>query len=227
MKTIEDVAGKAVKEMIASGKVEELIKLNIEKSISSAISSQFQSYGDLTKTIETAMKEGLKIDTSEIPFDSYNAQMLVAIKERLGSMFAGNAYEHFLSQIDDLLGTPPKEIECGDFLEKIAEFWKTDEPWDSDMDYRMNVEITKYDNCGKGDNDWNIKLSTGERFGDDLHLFILGGKIRINHSQSFNPTCFRDPDAYVFKLYGAGTIITGIADCDPDNLDLVIKDEEY
>ena len=211
MKTLEQVAHEAVTNMINSGKIEELVTTNIEKAIGSAIETQFRSYGGITKQIEEAINEGLKIDISEIPFDSYNAQMLVAVRQRLNGMFKGQAYEHFMGQIEKTLNPAPAEMPFGDFLEALAEMMKTDEPWDSDLYECMKVEVTPHRSFleKEDSNDWNVEIKFSNSSVDELKLFILDGKIRISHRQCFNPTCIRDAEAYVFKLYGAGNKADG------------------
>lgn len=236
MKTIQSVIDAKVSEMISGGVIEETIQKSVEKAITRALENQFEYYGSITRLLEESIKEGLQINTKDIPFDTYNAQMLAAIKIKLGNMFHGQAYEHFLSQIDVMLKPVPKEISIEDFLEKIASMWKTDEPWNADdLDDYMTVEIEKYDRSWVGDSphgSWTIKCWKQKERGyssrsADLNLYVSGGKIRISHNQHYNPTCFNDEDAFVFKLYAAGTIITGIADCDPDDLDLCLKEDKY
>jgi hypothetical protein len=232
MKSIQEVVGAKVSGMISDGTIEKLIGDSVEKAISSAIKQQFESYGSITKQIELAIKDGLKINTKDLPFEAYNAQMLVAVKQKLGDMFRGQSCERFLDEIDRLLEPAPAEVSIVDFLEKIAGFWKTDEPWDADdLDEYMTVEIEPYRSRGD-DGDWNIKIwKKKDRYSGsrnaDIDLFLLGNKIRISHKQCFNPTSFHDEEAYIFKLYGAGTTITGIANCDPESLDLRLKETEY
>jgi hypothetical protein len=236
MKSIQDAVSAKVAEMISGGTLEKTIEEGVEKAITSAINRQFESYGCITKQIGEAITSGLNVSMKDIPFESYNAQMLVAIKARLGNMFAGQAYEHFLSKIDSMLDPAPKELPIDDFLEKIASMWKTDEPWDADdLDDDMTVEITRWEHSSGGE-DWDIQLwkkkvaktySSGKSCDGDIRLFILKGEIRISRNHQFNPTSFDEVEAYIFKLYAAGTVLTGIEDCDPDNLDLQLKDSEY
>ena len=111
--------------------------------------------------------------------------------------------------------------------------WKTDEPWDADdLDEYMTVEIEEWKHSSNDKSDLDIKLwkKKEENFGRnsaDVALFLLENKLRISRKNRFNPTCFDEVEAYILKLYAAGTVITGIADCDPDDLDLCLKDSEY
>lgn len=236
MKTIQEIVNGKVASMIEDGTIVKAIGDGVEKAITSAIKTQFESYGSITKQIEEAIKGGLKVDTSCLPFDSYNAQMLVIIKQRLGDMFKGQAAGHFLKQIDEILETPPAEVTIEKFLETITSYWKTDEPWDcDDLDECMTVEVKEweYDHGKKTHfsvNLWKQLESTGyrsEKRRPDVRLFIADGEIRINHSHKFNPTSFDQAEAYIFKLYAAGTKITGVADFNPDDHEFILKATEY
>lgn len=76
---------------------------------------------------------------------------------------------------------------------------------------------------------WKQKTSSGygssRDLQPDLQLFIIDGAIRISHQQKYNPTCFSEHEAFVFKLYAANTRLTGIAEFDADDCDLMLKDE--
>ncbi|MBI9112425.1 hypothetical protein [Maridesulfovibrio ferrireducens] len=233
MKELQAVINDKVKAMISDGTIEKTIETSVEKAVTSALESQFEFYGSITKQIKEAIENGLRINTKDLPFDSYNEQMLSAIKVKLGNMFHGQAYEHFLGQIDDLLKPAPTELPLDDLLKDIAAMWKTDEPWNADdLDEYMTVEIKQWEHSSRLDEDWTIKLWKKEKSfvgsaSEDVRLFILGNKIRISSNHCYNPTRFDPAEAYIFKLYAAGTTITGIADCDPDELDLILKDEEF
>jgi hypothetical protein len=231
LKSIEEIVNARVATMVSDGSIEESINKGVEKAIGSAIKSQFESYGNITEQIKKSIDGGLKVNTSVIPFESYNKQMMVLIKERLGNMFKGLAAEKFMEEVEKILDPAPKEIKIEDFVETIAKFWKTDEPWDADdLDDYATVEIETNDYGGISLNMWKQKESSGyssRSNSADLQLYINKGELRINHSHSFNPTCFSEHEAYVFKLYAAGTIITGIEGFDPDECELTLKEESY
>ena len=226
MKELQDIVNSKVCEMIENGTIEEAIKKNVESAITKAIASQFQSYGSITQQIENSIKDGLRINTNDLPFETYNKQMLVAIKQRLGAMFQGAASEKFIEEIDKVLDPAPKEMTVNEFVETIAEFWKTDEPWDADdLDEHATVEVEQY---GDGDNNYTLKMWKQKgSYGEGLSLFIMNDVIRLNHKQSYNPTIFHDHESFVFKLYAAGTKITGLKEFDEDDCDLLLKDTDY
>lgn len=231
MEQIQKIVNDKVQAMVDDGSIQNKIEVGIEAAIESAISQQFQSYGGITKQIEDALKDGLKINIKDLPFESYNEQMLVAVKARLGVLFQGAASERFMAEMDKLLATPPKEMHIREFVETIVGMWKEDIYYDSDgYDEYATVEVEtelEHGLSGVTLKMWKKKMGAYSSNQADIHLYIIDGAIRISHRQSYNTTCFESSEAFIFKLYAAGTIITGIEDFDPDDCDLTLKENEY
>lgn len=235
MQEIQKIVDEKVKAMVDDGVIKKTIEESIEKAVLKAFTSQFESYGAITQQIEKAIKDGLKINLNDLPFETYNEQMLVAVKAKLSGVFQGAASERFMSEMDRILAPAPSEMNIKDFVESIAKTWKTDEPWDAnDLDHRATVEINN-DSIGNSAS-CSLKMwkqKTSSRFssardnGPDLHLYIdSAGRIRINHKHSYKPTCFEEHEALIFKLYAAGTKLTGLDEFDPDDCDLTLKESE-
>ncbi|AMO58145.1 hypothetical protein GZ77_20640 [Endozoicomonas montiporae] len=233
MKELQQIINNKIEDMIANGDIKVVIENNIQKAVNEAISNQFRSYGSLTKQLEKELEEGLQISLKDISFETYNQQMLVAVKQKMGAVFASEASSKFMTEMDELLKPAPKEISINELVEVIAESWKTDEPWNSDdLDDRASVELVDHD---WSHNSYTLKMwkkkepsslySSRSKI-SDLDLFISDGKIRISHRHSYNPTCFSEHEAFVFKLYAAGTKLTGLENFDPDECDLTLKEGE-
>lgn len=239
MQDLHKIINDKVQAMVDDKVIQTAVEDGISKAIKTAIAKQFEYFGGITTQIEKALKEGLQVDLKDLPFETYNEQMLVLIKSKLGNMFQGKAAEKFLSEMDKILAPVPKEMPIHEFVETVVGSWKTDEPWDaSDLDEYATVEVEPYRN-GDKPNDITLKFwkqlerdtysysatSKKERNRPTMRLFILDGKIRINHDHEYNPTCFSETEALVFKMYAAGTVLTGIEDFDPDDCDLTLKEE--
>jgi hypothetical protein len=76
--------------------------------------------------------------------------------------------------------------------------------------------------------------STKRKNTADVSLFLLAKnkdenefQIRLNHRQAYNPTCFTEHEALVFKLYAAGTVITGLDEFESCECELALRSEEY
>jgi hypothetical protein len=230
MQAIQELVNDTVKTMIDSGSIHKSIEDGVQKAIKEAIDRQFQSYGNITKQIDKALEQGLQLNIDDLPFETYNQQMLVAVKNKLGNMFHGAAAEKFLSEIDKTLAPVPKDLSIKDLVETVVKSWKSDDPWDADhLDQYATVEFEKFTH---GSNSHSLKMwkkkesniSFSRSNSPDLELFINDGVIRINHKHKYNPTCFSEHEAFIFKLYAAGTKVTGIEDFDPDYCDLTLKD---
>jgi hypothetical protein len=234
MKELQEIVNNKVKKMVEDGIIQTKIEESLQGAIEKAIGSQFETWGNVTKQIEEALKNGLKINPDDIPFEAYSEQMLVLVKTKLGQMFKGAAADRFLSEMDKVLDPAPKEIPIGKFVEKIVSFWKTDDPWDADdLDDEATVEFDNDNHIASSFSlsMWKQKDSSGyssRSRSADIQLYInKDGEIRINHRQHFNPTCFNQEEAYIFKLYAAGTKLTGLDEFDPDECELTLKDSDY
>jgi len=229
MKELNDIVNAKLLEMQATGAVEKLINENVEKAISTAISDAFRSYGTIAKSIEEAFKTGFSLDPNAIDFESYNQVMLSAVKQRVLSAFGEDARSKFMSEMDALLAPAPAQISIDDFVRTITNFWLEDY-CNEDYDEYARVELHDKDSGGSIKSAslkiWNSKSSRYSPSSAQLNLFIIEGKLRISHGMSYNPTCLTEAEAYIFKLYAAGTEITGIQDYNPNTHDYKIKHED-
>lgn len=235
MKELQSIVNATVESMISEGVIQKTIEEGVQSAITKAVNEQFQSYGSVTKQINKALEEGLQININDLPFESYNQQMFVAIKTRMAGMFHGQAAEKFMSEMDKVLAPAPTEMSITDLVTAVAETWKSDECDADELDDYATVELEEC-SWSKDKSSWVLKMwkqkESGSSFSrssnqTDLHLFISNGKVRISHRQSYNPTFFSEHECLIFKLYSAGTLITGVEDFDEDDCDLQLKPELY
>lgn len=232
MQELQDIVNAKLKSMNQEGVIQNYIEEGVQASVKKAINSEFESYGSITKQIEKAIKEGLELNVKDLSFESYNQQMLVAVKQKLGDFFKSEASTKFMEEIDKTLTPAPADISISELAEKVVSYWKSEEPWDDDdVDECATVEISEksWSTTSHNFKMWKKVESSysSSRNQPDLELFISDGKLMISHKQSYNPTCFSEHEAFIFKLYAAGTKITGIEDFDPDECDLTLKESEY
>lgn len=233
MKSMIDMARDSLDKIADDGTIEAAIEKGARSALERVVDDLFGYHGQFTKQLKDMAKDALKLDPEDVDFASYNEQMLVAIKLKMGDMFAGQAHEKFLAEMDKVLEPAPKEITLQALATKIAGFWRTEDPfYMDDIDDMLCVQLEEYDSVGSRDpDDWTITFKMQESRGkfddDNIQLFILKGQIRISHRHTYNPTCFDPAEAFVFKLYAAGTIITEIDDFDQDDGDLYLKDPDY
>lgn len=231
MNSIQDVVNAKVQEMIEGGAIQKKIEESIQQSIESAIESQFRSYGGITKQIEKVFEDGLKINPKNIEFDTYNQVMLSAVKTKLNQYFAEESSSKFMKQLGEMFSPAPKEMDIHDFVETIASEWRSSNESYYDWEDYASVELDDKEYPTRGR---SLKMhvnGTGYRSSKEkeLHLYIgKDGDIRISHNMQYNPTCLFGDDAFIFRLYAAGTKLTNIENFDPDECDLYVGiNEEY
>lgn len=225
MQTIQEIVNNKVQSMVDDGSIQTAIETGVQQAIEQVIKKQFESYGNFTKQLAAAVEEGLQINTKDLPFETYNQQMLAAVKGKLGSMFKGLAAERFMAEIEKTLAPAPAEMSINELIETIVKFWRESEFGRLNIRDFALVEINSSGWKGKSVHLWkNHKENSMCR--PDVDLYISeDGKIRINHTHNYNPTCFEEHEAFIFKLYAAGTVITGIEDFDPDNCALNLSED--
>jgi hypothetical protein len=215
------IAQDKIREMGDSGKIKELVEEGVEKALTGVINDMLSSYGPVTKELKETIKSGLKINPDQIDFSVYNKQMTVLVNQRLGNMFAGRAQDRFMKEVEKVLEPAPEKIDIGCLVKKVVGFWAADQAdyWEDDVLECAVVEMEKSDIVGG----WGLKLRKEKReYGKNntnIDLYIkTDGSIGIRHGLDCNPTTlFSDADAFIFKLYAAGTLITGAEDYDPDD----------
>ncbi len=219
---IQKIVDTKIAELTASKQIETLIETGIESAIEHAINDSFSKYGSLSKQIEKGMKEGLQVNFKALNFDTYNAQMLSFITQKLGDFFSSEAVARFSDQIDNVIAPPPKEIEFTAFIKKIISFWQEDygygDPQTASVKVGGNVSFQSKTNPSV--KIWKDSSETDGRA--DIELYINDETIRINHGQGYNPTAMSDAEAYIFSLYAAGTRLKNIHKFDEDECDLCI-----
>ncbi|QIW88983.1 hypothetical protein phiV208_50 [Vibrio phage phiV208] len=225
MKDIQEIVNNKVQEMIEGGLIQKRIEDAIQNSIESAIESQFRSYGDITRQIEEAFKEGFKIDKSKIDFDCYNQVMLSAVKGKLNQYFAEESSSKFMKQLDEIFSPAPKEMDIKDFVEQIISEWKScNETYYDWEDYaEVNLKENNYPLRG-----YSLEMcvkETGYRSSKEKELSLYigeDGDIRLSHKMQYNPTTLFGDDAIVFRLYSSGTKLVNLDSFDPDDCDLYV-----
>ncbi|MCG7588765.1 hypothetical protein, partial [Photobacterium sp. OFAV2-7] len=156
MKELQEVMNTKVAEIIASGEIERQISKRIESVIDSALETQFRSYGPIAKQLEKIFQEKLVIDTENIDFESYNQIMLSAVKQRINGMFAESASSKFMKELDEMLGTPPHEMDIHDLVNQVAEYWRRDRSSYDDWEEEICIELEA--ECGALRGSYSLKM---------------------------------------------------------------------
>tara|TARA_Y100001001_G_scaffold59284_2_gene56150 strand:- start:16924 stop:17625 length:702 start_codon:yes stop_codon:yes gene_type:complete len=232
MKEINEIVNNHISSLQSEGILQKAIEEGVGKAVMKAIEEQFNSWGGITKQLEAIFKEKLLIDASNLDLPTYNHVMGQAVKMRIEKHLTEEAGARMMASIEELLTPMPAEIKTHDFIEKICEYWKSDDPCScyDDLDEYATVEVTENDGVLR--DSYNLKiwkqrkedsyLRSRDR-SPDVHLYIIEGEIRLSHT--FNPTRLREEESVIVKAYTAGTKLIDIDEYDPDDYEYELKGE--
>ena len=200
---LKKILDEKVAQMVDDGTIADAASKALENAVIKAITDEFTSYNGFRKQIEEVVKAGLKIDLSAISFATYNEQMLVAVNQRLANGFHAQALERFYSEIDALLKPAPSEITFKGFIKALVNLRLARSGEDFDEEGRVVVKVQS---------SWKESSRVTVSFpdkSDAIEFYFIGEKLRIRHGYYYNPYVFDPVEVYIFKLYAAGTRITG------------------
>lgn len=235
MKEINEIVNNHIASLQSEGILQKAIEEGVGKAVMKAIEDQFNSWGGITKQLEAIFKEKLLIDADNLDLPTYNHVMGQAVKMRIEKYLTEEAGARMMQSIEELLTPMPAEITTHEFVEKICEYWKSDDPCGcyDDLDDYATVEIKK--NTGVLRNSYNLKIWKQRKEGTylsgsrdrspDVDLYIMEGEIRLSHT--FNPTSLHEEESVIVKAYTAGTKLIDIAEYDPDDYEYELKGEYY
>ena len=230
MQEIQDIVNARVLAMAESGEIQNSIEEGVKTAINKAIEKQFESWGNITKQIEECLNEKLKIDLSTIDIPCYNETMAKVVNQTINKFMLGQAAEKLMQGVEEKLSPLPSEMTIADFVNKIIEFWRTDDCNDlEDLDDYATVEF-EVGSTIKGSHSLKIwkkrkeGLHNDRNVSEEIHLHINDGKVRLRHG--WNPTCLFDSDAFIFKAYASSMLLTKLEDFDPEtDCDLSLRPE--
>lgn len=117
-KSIKDV----IQQKLENGTVEKLVAENLEKGINEALGSLFRSYGDVTKIIESKIKEVLVQQIEHYDFSDYVVKLDYVLTEILKNTALDNKkiLENFKSFMTDV--EIPKKLKVSDLFEQYCNY---------------------------------------------------------------------------------------------------------
>lgn len=231
MKELQKIMNAKILEMSEAGTIQKSIETKVEQAIESAINDQFKCYGNVSKQIEKLLNDKLKIDASNIDIPTYNEVLGKAVNQKVNEFFETKAASRMMETMNNLFAPLPDEMTLIEFVNKICEHWKTDEPWDADhLDDYATVEFEESSHSGYNLKMWKQKESSSSYSSrsnrEDIHLYISKeGEIRLRHT--WNPTTLHDEDSLIIKAYASNVKLTGLECFDSDDCELSLKDSEY
>lgn len=229
MQEIQDIVNAKVLEMAQSGDIQKQVEGGVQRAINKAIETQFESYGNITKQLNKALDENLKVDESRINIPCFTAVMTEVVNSTINEFFKGQAADKLHELMDKKLSPLPDEMSLVEFVNLICKEWYVDD-WDSrdDVDDYATVEFKKSEYSWYDLKIW--KKEEGRPLGRcnscDLNLTISkDGKLQGRHG-STDPYYLFNVDALIFKAYAQGIKFTGVESFDADDCDLSLKECE-
>ncbi len=226
---------KRSEEYLASDKFSNAMQGHVENAINEAVKSMF-SFGELRDVIRNGLKEKIAIDLRAIDFAHVNQVVTDLVKKKCHAAFEQPLLAKLSKELDDMFQPAPAEIT----MQGLVDLWKEDLADECGCDGVENilVEISRTSYNDKKDGSGTVKIwnggkkketrsySSSEREIDpDLHMYVIGGKIRLIHgitSKDAGNTLATDvcnKEAKIFMMYCAGTLITDFEEAD-DGSDL-------
>ena len=127
--------------IVQEGYIEAQIRTSLEKTIKSAIESEFEGYnGTVKKAIQTAVKESVQIDTEKIDVPLYNRYIISVIKEVLDNYITLECKNKIKDSIEKIL---VQEIKPSYTLQEIIDEFKSYYCDDKEYGDEMTLHIKK------------------------------------------------------------------------------------
>lgn len=230
MKELQEIINAKVADICSSGAIQDLIETSVESAVTKALKEQFDSYNGIGRQLNKALEDKLKIDVSKIDIPTYNTLISDCVAKKVNEFWESQAASKLLKSMDNIFSPMPEEMSVREFCEKIAIFWKSDDPCNchDDVDDRATVEIEEleYPLGGIALKMWKQKEGDfsyrKQELQPDVHLYIgKDGDIRLSHT--WNPTTLREEEELIVKAYASSMKITELKDADPDDWDLDLK----
>ncbi|HCG7649467.1 TPA: hypothetical protein NJ443_003695 [Vibrio parahaemolyticus] len=232
MKELQEIVSNKVNDMVNSGVVEKAIEDAVSKCITKVLEDQFRSYGELSKQMEKVIQDKLRIDPDRISIPTYEDQMIKVMNSTLNKFITSEAMVRFEKMAEDKFGALPTEMPVTDFINNIVEYWRDGDDFDKqDMSEEAEVQLEA---SPYGKSSFTLKINSGKvtpryssyaRAEEEVELYIIDGKIRCNHS--FDPYKTRDVESFIYRCYAQGVVLTGLADFNESDCNLIIKENEW
>lgn len=127
--------------IVQEGYIEAQIRTSLEKTIKSAIESEFEGYnGTVKNAIQTAVKESVQIDIEKIDVPLYNRYIVSVIKEVLDNYITLESKNKIKDSIEKIL---VQEIKPSYTLQEIINEFKSYHCDDKEYGDEMTLHIQK------------------------------------------------------------------------------------
>lgn len=232
MKDFSNAVNNAMQAMIDSGKVEEIIKTKVEKTVEEAISDALKSYSDFGKDLSKHVKESLKVEVANVNLQEYGQAVLKMVEGLVNKHVQQSAQAQLMEQFTELFKSPPSQLTLQQIIDTYKEGEEDEAHRDGNEYCGLVIEESSYGYIYVGLNPADMKVKYGsyttskERVdkvndceiqlhfkkpvnGGDLRelAWVSFGGYRQEDSKCFMPTNLSGMARKLYQMYCAGTKI--------------------
>lgn len=222
----------AMQDMINNGKIEEIIKAKLEKTVESAIDDALRSYSDFGKQLSKHIQDSLKVDVTNVNLQEYGKTVLGLVEGLVNKHIQHATQGKLLEQLNDLFESPPAKVT----LQELIDSYKGEEEDEAHSDGHeccgLMIEKSDYDYLYIGFNPCRNKAkygsysSSSERIAKvndcelQLHMkkpeksselyelkWISFGGHRGETTKQFLPTMLHGMARRLYQMYCSGTLV--------------------
>ncbi len=120
MRSIEEMVADSMTALQNEGKVESIVKVNLEKAITEAVKDAVTGYNSpFKKALKEYVAGALPMDFKGIGLDGYNAMVMAVLKRKLDASLEAWVDKAISEDLQELLQTPPGTINVSDLLKQL------------------------------------------------------------------------------------------------------------
>lgn len=221
--------------MESSGKFQEIVDKQLEKTTSSIVKDLFGEWSDFSKELKSEVGEKLKINLDGLNLQSYNHLIIESIKNKLDDEVTNQGVVKIKNQIEGWLVDPKREYKLSELMKELSKEIDDLDELEYDECHEMSLHI---------DDSYSsifISFDTRENISEyscKYRLFVSKEgeliSVKINDTEYSKRSSsdfdiksvlrgFRGVDETLFKMYISGAKLI----VDESNCDLEISNPEY
>lgn len=217
---IQVIVQQQLEKIINEGKLEEIIRVKVEKTLEEVVQDAVRSYSDFGNGLKEEINKALKIDFERISAVGYNHIVVSVVKDHLDKRLLEYIKDPIAQDIDEYLGQlEKKEWKLSEIIDKF----KQDEIEDKHEGGEITLHIEK-SNYGsthirfdkedeKRSYDCEYQLSLDTKTG--IPYSFQAGKYNPHNGDLRRSSLHGSFDKFIFRLYAQRVSIT-VDECDTE-----------
>lgn len=218
MKELQQIVNEQINTMITNGSIEKMIATKLNETIKECVNDAMRSYGDFGKTIKAKIEDAINADLNNVTIPEYNTLIAQLVLESYTEAMNEQGKAHMKELLDTHLAPVPKEITAQQLLNEIQKHWENSIREDGGDEIEIEWGESSSAVYMKAKNpccEWNALKVTFYNHGEpDKDIYHIG---YINEDDKTISGCISGATyalglaGYLYKLYCAGTKITGLS----------------